>query len=161
MKKITVAKLYLGAEYFIDEANKTIGAPALSDEVIMNRRNATEKVNDKGRAAKNEVKQYFKEKFNIDVRFKWDIKCGCSMCPCSPGFRVYAKHDSVLYIGYIKRGSYAFNIYTDEKGLHYKENDDYKDKLSLNVLKKLGEINTERQTEFLENKEPEQLLLEV
>ena len=85
-----IGTLYMGGEFFEDEANQTIGAPALSNEVINNRRRVTEKTTNVGTAIRKRVIEFFKENYDIDVVLKWNIYAGCTMCPCSPGFAIIA-----------------------------------------------------------------------
>jgi hypothetical protein len=86
MKRI--AELYLRGDAFADEANQTIGKPALTDEVINNRRRVTSRLTDVGREQLAKVADYFAKNYGVEVKFKWNIHCGCNMCPCSPGFDV-------------------------------------------------------------------------
>ena len=86
--KRRIAQLYISNTGFADGANQTIGAPGITEEALINRRFVTSRLNDIGRAQLEKVRLFFKEKYGIDVSFKWNIKCGCSMCPCSPGFDV-------------------------------------------------------------------------
>ena len=88
---IRIGSLFLPSEAFQDEANQTIGAPAFSDEVIGNRRNVTSRLTPAGQIFQQSVIALFKSKYKVDVVLRWNIHCGCTMCPCSPGFNILLK----------------------------------------------------------------------
>lgn len=90
MKQIRIGSLFLESKHFVDDANKTIGRVALSSDVIIARRNVTAKVNDEGQKLKDLTVSYFKAKYGVNVKLLWDRFCGCTMCPCSPGFKIVA-----------------------------------------------------------------------
>jgi hypothetical protein len=89
MKTLKVGVLYLSAEHFVDEANKTVGRVATSTSVLSNRRSVTARVNEDGEKIKSKVIKFFADK-GIHVKLRWSRYCGCKMCPCSPGFDVVA-----------------------------------------------------------------------
>jgi hypothetical protein len=96
MKRI--GTLYLSSEHFLDEANETIGAPAVGQnmiDIIQNRRNVTARASDLGKLVKVKVKLFFKETFGLDVKLQWDRKAGCTVCPCSPGFKISVPNDQL------------------------------------------------------------------
>ncbi len=95
-KTFRIGNLFLNPEHFVDKENKTIGKPAFDETILSNRKNATNKVTEAGEKLKKEVADYFKKEFNIDVYFKWNILCGCSACPCSPGFDVMVNSDIAI-----------------------------------------------------------------
>lgn len=80
--------LYLEPEHFTDEVNQTIGQPGLSSQIFQNRRNVTSRVNEKGQAIKEKVEKFFEQTYGWKVLLRWNRYCGCSMCPCSPGFDI-------------------------------------------------------------------------
>lgn len=88
MSKVKIGELFLRGECFADEANQTIGAPALSEEVFLNRRRVTSRLTEEGKAAKKLVIEHFKSEYGLDIKLRWSAYCGCSMCPCSPGFNI-------------------------------------------------------------------------
>ncbi len=93
MRKL--GQLHLESEHFVDEANKTVGAPAISPELIRNRRHVTSRVNELGKTVKTKVIKYFKTTFDLDITLHWSKKAGCSMCPCSPGFIIRADREQL------------------------------------------------------------------
>ena len=135
-KNIWVAELYFDSKYFQDEANKTIGASlavtetneetiegftilgeqSFSKNVFENRRNVTSRLNLEGEELMNRVKDFFKRN-NLDVTFKWDIHCGCRMCPCSPGFRVITKKDS----SFKSKDDYRMTIWVTDGDLSFRK----------------------------------------
>jgi hypothetical protein len=59
-------------------------------EIFQNRRRVTSRLTDDGNKKLQEKIQAIEKQFGIKiVKTRWDIHCGCSMCPCSPGFRLY------------------------------------------------------------------------
>lgn len=98
MKK-RIGSAFLPNDVFTSEANKTIGKPIVGKnyiEVISNRRCVTGDVTESGHKILKKITTYFKRRYNLDVSFKWDIHCGCSVCPCSPGFNIYAEINSEI-----------------------------------------------------------------
>lgn len=89
MKNQRIGQIFLSPSHFQDAAAKTMGQPALSDEVISNRRAVRGKLNEKGKQALERIAAEFERRFDVHVTFKWSLKAGCSMCPCSPGFNAY------------------------------------------------------------------------
>ena len=90
--KTRVGTLYLEGVHFADEANKTVGEPCIGPEastIIGNRRLVTDRLSDLGKRAIQRVKEYFKKEYNLEIKLKWSIHAGCTMCPCSPGFKIY------------------------------------------------------------------------
>ncbi len=86
MNKIGV--LYLDREHFADEANQSIGAPALTSSVVMKRRAVTSRLSNVGAKMKFGAIDFIKKTFGVDVKLQWSQYAGCSMCPCSPGFNI-------------------------------------------------------------------------
>lgn len=113
IQKIWIGVLFLEKENFIDEENKTIGKPlfeiqeqdnlingktifgdvAMSQKVFLNRRKVTGNINMLGYKKMINVQEYLERKGLKNITFKWDINAGCSMCPCSPGFKIFAEFD--------------------------------------------------------------------
>jgi hypothetical protein len=96
VRKIWVAEYYPHNTHYVDEANQTIGQPLTSMTVLQNRRNVSKKLNAKGNKVLQRVIDHFEKKFKGigDVKVEFSSYCGCSMCPCSPGFKVFVE----LYI---------------------------------------------------------------
>lgn len=86
-----IGSVYLPSSAFNEAAAETIGQPALSEKVIFNRRSVKGKLNEDGKLMLANVAIAMEREFNVQVEFKWDRKCGCTMCPCSPGFKMFAK----------------------------------------------------------------------
>lgn len=111
MKRI--GSLYLSSEHFKSEENKTIGMPLVGEDfatILNNRRNTNSKLEDSGKEIKNNVAKYLKDKYGINVKFVFDRYCGCSRCPCSPGFKIIIdenKEDlNFSYMSYVKGNHY-------------------------------------------------------
>lgn len=80
-----------------DEAAKTIGAPAIGPDaltIIENRRKVKGRLSDLGAQELHKVVSIVKEIYpDTEVKVTWDRHCGCSMCPCSPGYRIKVKSE--------------------------------------------------------------------
>lgn len=100
VSKIWVAEYYPHNSHYADEANQTIGQPLTSMTVLQNRRNVSKKLNEKGNKVLQRVVEHFEAKFKDigDVKVEFSRYCGCSMCPCSPGFKIFVElHRAVSY----------------------------------------------------------------
>lgn len=90
-RKIKIGGFYMNSEYFQDEANQTIGQPLIGKEFekrVINRRMVTARLTKKGKEKKQQFIEWFKNEFGVDIKLNWSKNCGCSMCPCSPGFEI-------------------------------------------------------------------------
>lgn len=93
----SIGEIYLGSEMFSDEdeAAKTIGEAAVGPDavkIIENRRKVKGRLSELGKAELEKVVAKVKRLFpDSEVKAAWDIHCGCSMCPCSPGYRIKVK----------------------------------------------------------------------
>ena len=117
--KVRIAEVYMNAKSFADEANKTIGAPAITEEVILNRRKVTGRLTEIGEINKQKVIDYFKTNYSIDVKLKWNVKCGCSSCPCSPGFDVMVEETAISSAWIFRgrgKGCLRVNIWFEDCG---------------------------------------------
>jgi hypothetical protein len=93
----SIGEIYLGSEMFSDEdeAAKTIGKAAIGPDavnIIENRRKVKGRLSELGKAELEKVVAKVKRLFpDSEVKAAWDIHCGCSMCSCSPGYRIKVK----------------------------------------------------------------------
>ena len=100
-RKIKIGAIYVfGEQMFADEASKTVGAALVGPDLAqlaVNRREAKGKLTEIGQAAYDQALAKFREyigaKESLKLFVKWDIHCGCSMCPCSPGFKIQVEYD--------------------------------------------------------------------
>jgi len=124
MKKFnSIGEVYLNSDMFSsnDETNKTIGDPAIGPnavEIINNRRKVKGRLTEEGTVELEKIIAKVKEAFpQNEVKAEWDIHCGCSMCPCSPGYRI--KTDSISKAG--SREEYRFNLWVkkNDTGIEY------------------------------------------
>ncbi len=122
-KQMRIGSLFINSELFADEANKTVGEAAFSVEIIKNRRNVTSRMTEEGKEHLKKVKARLQEIAGKSGRifFKWSKHCGCTMCPCSPGFMVYLElSDELSRSGdvYFKqlRESERFDVFLSEDG---------------------------------------------
>ena len=114
----SIGEVYLDPSFFKDEASKTIGQPAMGpdvDLIIQNRRKTKGRLTAEGQIHLNKILDEIKKIFkNNEIKAMWDRHCGCSMCPCSPGYRIkinrevrsLEKYRFSLWVG--EDGSYRF-----------------------------------------------------
>jgi hypothetical protein len=110
----SIGEIYFDSSFFMDEASKTIGQPLIGEnaqEIFENRRKVKGKLNAEGQIYLNKILSDLKEIFNKDeIKVVWDKFCGCSMCPCSPGYRVKINREVRAL------GKYRFSLWVSEKG---------------------------------------------
>jgi hypothetical protein len=93
----SIGEIYLGSEMFSedDEAAKTIGEAAVGPDfmkIIENRRKVKGRLSDLGAQELHKVVDKVMAIFpDSEIKVSWDRFCGCSMCPCSPGYRIKMK----------------------------------------------------------------------
>jgi hypothetical protein len=109
----SIGEVYFDSSYFIDEESKTIGQPLIGENIetiFKNRRGAKGKLNEVGRKILEHISQNVSSVIGSSVKMTWDKHCGCSMCPCSPGYRV--KTD----IPFKSKDDTRFNIFINNDG---------------------------------------------
>jgi hypothetical protein len=119
----SIGDVYLDASFFNDKASKTIGKPAAGPDtikIIKNRREAKGKLTTKGQIQLNKILDEIKRILKTDeVKAVWDKFCGCSMCPCSPGYRIKINRD----VKSLEK--YRFSLWVDKKGYYEFNRPDY------------------------------------
>lgn len=115
----SIGEIYLDSSFFADEDEgaKTIGQVAIGEnavEILMNRRKVKGRLNDAGYAElKKAIDQVKKIYPDNEVKVTWDKYCGCSMCPCSPGYRIKVNAGMSM----ASNGKYRFSLHVSkEKG---------------------------------------------
>lgn len=115
----SIGDVYLDPSFFKDEASKTVGKPAVGPDaikIIQNRREAKGRLTAEGQIQLNKILDEMKRILKTDeVKAVWNKFCGCSMCPCSPGYRIkinrevksLEKYRFSLWVG--EDGSYKFD----------------------------------------------------
>lgn len=115
----SIGDVYLDPSFFKDEASKTVGEPAVGPnaiKIIQNRREAKGRLTAEGQIQLNKILDEMKRILKTDeVKAVWNKFCGCSMCPCSPGYRIkinrevksLEKYRFSLWVG--EDGSYKFD----------------------------------------------------
>lgn len=88
----SIGEIYFDSSFFVDEASRTVGAVAIGPnamEIIQNRQEAKGRLNLDGQTHLEKIRRDIQEIFKTqNVKIVWDKYCGCSMCPCSPGYRI-------------------------------------------------------------------------
>lgn len=87
----SIGELYFDSSFFTDEESKTIGQPLIGsniETIVKNRRGAKGKLNPVGREILDRIVAQVSKVLGAKVKAVWDKHCGCSMCPCSPGYRI-------------------------------------------------------------------------
>lgn len=110
----SIGEIYFDSSFFSDEASKTIGKPLVGPDLIKiveNRRNAKGRLTSDGQVYLTKIIDDLKKVFvNDEIKVVWDKFCGCSMCPCSPGYRVKINRE----VRSLEK--YRFSLFVDENG---------------------------------------------
>lgn len=113
----SIGEVYLDSSMFSsdDEAAQTIGKAAVGPDamtIIENRRKVKGRLNDFGAEQLKKVVEKVKGFFpDSEVKVTWDRYCDCSMCPCSPGYRIKVKTDR----NYSSNGKNRFSLHLEAK----------------------------------------------
>ena len=80
MAKYTIAKAYIGSAAY----------DSILDSVVDRFGNNRSKVKDAElrKLSREAIRQWAEGELPVDVHLEWDWYCGCSSCPCSPGYRI-------------------------------------------------------------------------
>ena len=124
----SIGELYFDSVFFQDEESKTIGQPLIGlniETLIKNRRGAKGHLTPKGREILKQIESQISKTIGVRIKMVWDKHCGCSMCPCSPGYRIkgdihFRSTDKTRFsISVGKDGSFRFfqPTYTYELGM--------------------------------------------
>lgn len=121
-KKTWVGELFFDEMFYADEANKTVCQPGLTSEVLMNRRNVTDKLTEEGKKMLERVKKELTEELvsGVKVSFVFSKYCGCSMCPCSPGFKVIVNYPVDIKVGRSTDES-RFHVWVDKDTMEFRQ----------------------------------------
>ena len=109
----SIGELYFDSSFFTDEESKTIGQPLVGENletIFKNRRGTKGKLNPIGRKILEEISTKISNVIGSSVKMVWDRHCGCSMCPCSPGYRI--KSD----IPFQSKDETRFNLFVNKDG---------------------------------------------
>jgi len=122
-KMVSIGEVYLDSDFFNDEDEgaKTIGQAIIGEnaqEIFENRRKVKGLLTPLGKSKLDYVISEIKSIFNTnDVKAVWDKHCGCSMCPCSPGYRIKISEDVVRTSR--SKDTTRFNLFIGTKGKKY------------------------------------------
>ena len=117
-----IGNVFFDSEFYTGKGSETTGSPALTFEVLSNRRKFRGKLTEDGIKGLDKVMKKLQEKYpNIAFKVRFNKHAGCSMCPCSPGYSIYAelKDQSFFIKVRIKEGQ-RFNVYIEESGTKFK-----------------------------------------
>lgn len=109
----SIGEIYFDSSFFRDEESKTIGQPLIGlniETLVKNRRGAKGHLTPVGREILDRIVSQIGNTLGVKVKSVWDRHCGCSMCPCSPGYRI--KGD----IDFRSNDKTRFNIFVKEDG---------------------------------------------
>ncbi len=115
----SIGELYFDNSFFNDEESKTIGQPLIGPNIqtiVKNRRGAKGHLTPQGRSILDHIVDEISRVLGVRVKAVWDKHCGCSMCPCSPGYRIKAdihfssKDRTRFYMSVLKDGKVEYNI---------------------------------------------------
>lgn len=116
----SIGELYFDSSYFNDNSSLTIVKPELGNiqtGTTSDNRKKTNRLNERGLKELEFIKNSLNELFvGHNIEIKWNKYCGCSTCPCSPGYRVNIDKDI------LSSDKYRFSLRLDKKGkYHFKE----------------------------------------
>ena len=131
-KLVSIGEVYLDSYFFKDEDEgaKTIGQPMIGEnaqQIFENRRKVKGLLTPLGKDKLNHIVSEIKGIFKTeDVKAVWDRHCGCSMCPCSPGYRIKVSSESLRSWYGTSKNSNRFNIHiTTEGDIFFKPKDSW------------------------------------
>jgi hypothetical protein len=146
---------FFGDGYYEGEAEKTIGEPIVGPDMekrVQNRRNVKGKLTPKGQKFLEGVKEHFKTMYGLDVKFVWCVYCGCSMCPCSPGYNI--KTVSNIELPRLKEDD-RFDVYVEDDEL------DIREPKNKSILSFFSKKNTTSNNESKKIKEEKDVALKI
>lgn len=133
----SIGEIYLDSSFFNDEASKTIGQPIVGEDalkILENRRNAKGRLTAEGQIHLNKILDEIKKIFkNNEVKAVWDKHCGCSMCPCSPGYRIKINRE----VRSLEK--YRFSLFINENGEYKFISPQYAFEIGYDNVKRLEE----------------------
>jgi hypothetical protein len=133
----SIGEIYFDSSFFNDEASKTMGQPIIGEnalEILENRRNVKGRLTTEGQIHLNKILDEIKKIFkNDEVKAVWDRHCGCSMCPCSPGYRIKINREIR------SMGKYRFSLFINENGDYTFNSPQYAFEIGYHNVKKLEE----------------------
>lgn len=103
-----IGTLFLDAEHYASQANKTVGQPIIGtnmEQLIENRRGANSELTPAGEAILSKVRSYFKANLHVKVYIRWSRYAGCSSCPCSPGFNIMVSNEDFFLERWNRKGN--------------------------------------------------------
>ena len=109
----SIGELYFDNSFFNDEESKTIGQPLIGpniETIMSNRRGAKGHLTPEGRIILDHILTKLSSVLGVKVKAVWDRHCGCSMCPCSPGYRIKAD------LPFSSKDTTRFNMWVDKNG---------------------------------------------
>lgn len=117
----SIGELYFESTFFKDEESKTIGQPIIGENamtILSNRRKAKGHLTPEGREVLEGILAKVSNVLGMPVKAVWDKHCGCSMCPCSPGYRIKAVFDKGSYRGwrFNSKDETRFNMWVTNDG---------------------------------------------
>jgi len=113
----SIGELYLENKFFKDEESQTIGQAIIGENaltILNNRRKVKGHLTSEGREILDNIITNISNVLGTEVKAVWDKHCGCSMCPCSPGYRIKAVFDSSKYFN--SKDETRFNMYVRTNG---------------------------------------------
>ncbi len=120
----SVGEIYFESKFFADDdpAAQTIGKAIIGPDamtILENRRKIKGRLNDTGYAELQKVIQRVKEIYpDSEVKVTWDKYCGCSSCPCSPGYRIKIEKGRFTDVS-TKRNRFSLFVERTENGTRY------------------------------------------
>ena len=119
MEMKSIGEVYFDSPFFKGEEEQTIGQPIIGPNamtIFENRRKVKGHLTTEGREKLEQFISEVKRIFKVDkVKAVWDKHCGCSMCPCSPGYRIKIEGN----YRYRSSESTRFNLHVNKNGFQF------------------------------------------
>lgn len=134
----SIGEIYLDSSCFNNEASKINERIEINNNyssVTDNSIKPKGRLSEKGEKTLDKIRQKLNEVFkDCHIQFKWDKYCGCSICPCSPGFRIKINKDL--------RSSekYRFSLHINKNGKFEFNEPNYTFEIGSENIKKLKEM---------------------
>lgn len=110
----SIGDIYFDISFFEDEASKISNTPATGEDamsIIMNRRQANGRLTQEGQIHLSKIRENLLSVFKAnEIKIVWDRYCGCSVCPCKPGYRVK------INMNVKSTNNYRFTLLVDKSG---------------------------------------------
>lgn len=134
----SIGDIYLSSSHFNCKKSNTMGRISIDNDSLQIKENIKSdkgRLSERGEKALDKIREKLNHVFkDYRIQFKWDKYCGCTLCPCSPGFRIRINKEVR------SAAKYRFSIYLDEKGNYFFKEPEYSFEVGSDNLNKLKQL---------------------